>query len=97
MTRRLLPGDEVEYFITWLEMTEPPSRPLPPLPAGEQVALLAAKTPPADYFLYLYRAVGAEYEWTDWLERPPEEAESFVGEGLQETVLTLPSEHVLPL
>ena len=37
-----------------------------------------AKAPPADYFLYLYRAVGAEYEWTDWLARPVAEAEAFV-------------------
>lgn len=78
--RRLLPGDEVEYVITWLEMTERPRRPVPPLPAGQNAALLAAKSPPADYFLYLYRAVGAEYEWTDWLMRPLEAAEAFIGD-----------------
>jgi GNAT superfamily N-acetyltransferase len=79
-TRRLGPGDEVDYVVTWLEMTERPRAPLPPRPAGQQAALLAAKDPPADYFLYLYRAVGAEYEWTDWLARPLADAEAVVGD-----------------
>lgn len=78
---RLKPGDRVDYVVTWLEMTERPQRPLPPFPAGQQAALLAAHAPPAGYFLYLYRAVGAEYEWTDWLERPVEEAEAFIGDA----------------
>lgn len=77
---RLAPGDEVDYVVTWLEMTERPRRPVPPTPAGQNVALLAAKSPPAEYFLYLYRAVGAEYEWTDWLGRPVADAQAFVGD-----------------
>ncbi len=75
-----MPGDPVDYVITWLEMDERPHRPVPAMPAGHKVALLAAKSPPAEYFLYLYRAVGAEYEWTDWLQRPVEAAEAFVGD-----------------
>ena len=62
MTRRLRPGDEVDYVVTWLEMTTRPRAAPPPVPAGQRVALLAAKDPPADYFLYLYQAVGAEYD-----------------------------------
>lgn len=80
MPRELLPGDEIDYVVTWLEMSERPRRPVPPLPAGQTVALLAATAPPADYFLYLYRAVGAEYEWTDWLMRPLDEVRAFVGD-----------------
>ena len=80
MTRTLRPGDEIEYVVTWLEMTERPRAPLPPRPASQQVALLAAKDPPAAYFLYLYGAVGGEYEWTDWLARPLADAEAFVGD-----------------
>ncbi len=76
--RRLRPGDEVDYVVTWLEMTERPRKPVPPLPVGQQAALLAAKAPPAGYFLYLYQAVGAEYEWTDWLARPLADAQAFV-------------------
>jgi GNAT superfamily N-acetyltransferase len=75
---RLRPGDEVDYVVTWLEMTERPRWPLPPMPAAQGAALLAARHPPADYFLYLYRAVGADYEWTDWLARPVAEVEAFV-------------------
>lgn len=78
--RLLQPGDPIEYVITWLEMDERPRRPVPPLPAGQNVALLAAKAPPAGYFLYLYGTVGAEYEWTDWLQRPLEAVEAFVGD-----------------
>jgi GNAT superfamily N-acetyltransferase len=78
VVRRLHPGDEVDYVVTWLEMTERPRRPVPPLPVGQGAALLGAKAPPAEYFLYLYRAVGVEYEWTDWLARPLAEAEAFV-------------------
>ncbi|HET7408662.1 MAG TPA: GNAT family N-acetyltransferase, partial [Paracoccaceae bacterium] len=70
----------VDYVITWLEMTERPRRPVPSLPAGQHAALLAAKSPPVGYFLYLYRAVGASYEWTDWLMRPVEQAEAFIGD-----------------
>ena len=77
---RLKPGDRVDYVITWLEMTERPRRPAPPLPVGQDAARWAAKAPPADYFLYLYRAVGAEYEWTDWLMRPSGDAEAFIGD-----------------
>ena len=75
-----MPGDPVDYVITWLEMDERPRRPVPPMPAGQNVALLAARTPPTEYFLYLYRAVGADYEWTDWLQRTREEADAFVGD-----------------
>ena len=61
----LEPGDRIAYTITYLEITAPPSVPPPPLPMGQNVALIRAKEPPVGYFLYLYGAVGAEYEWTD--------------------------------
>lgn len=73
------PGEKVEYTVTYLEMTERPTAPPPPRPANLNTALLCAEDPPAEYFLYLYRAVGAEYEWTDWLEKPAEDVEAFVG------------------
>lgn len=73
-------GDQIDYTVTWLEMTGRPTEPMPDLPAGQNVALLAAKSPPPDYFLYLYRTVGAEYEWTDWLERSPEDVAAFIGD-----------------
>ena len=78
MTGSLGPGDEIEYIVTYLEMTDRPAAPVPPKPANLQTALLRADDPPADYFLYLYGAVGGDYEWTDWLRRPREDVEAFV-------------------
>ena len=71
-------GEEIEYTVTFLEMTERPTTPPPPRPVNVQTALLAAIDPPVDYFLYLYRTVGAAYEWTDRLDCPPEETQDFV-------------------
>jgi len=74
----LRPGDEIAYTVTYLEMTERPRAPVPARPANVNLAVLMADDPPADYFLYLYSAVGAPYEWTDWLDRPRGELEAFV-------------------
>lgn len=71
-------GERIEYQVTHLEMTAPPAGPLPPLPPAPETALIGARRPPAAYFLYLYRAVGEPWEWTDWLERPTAEVEAFV-------------------
>ena len=73
------PGESVDYVVTYLEMDTRPAGPLPPRPVNIQTALLCAEDPPADYFLYLYRTVGAAHEWTDWLMRPRDELEAFVG------------------
>lgn len=72
------PGDEVSYTVTYLEMRTRPTAPVPPRPANQNVALIAAEHPPVDYFLYLYHMVGEAHEWTDWLERPREVAQDFV-------------------
>jgi len=74
----LNPGDTVQYTVTFLEMTARPTAPIPPMPAGPQLALIGAKTPPVAYFLYLYDAVGAEYEWTDWHDAADDELATFV-------------------
>ncbi len=71
-------GETVDYVVTFLEMTERPRTPTLPRPANLNTALLLAEAPPADYFLYLYQAVGAEYEWTDWLVRPKGELQQFI-------------------
>lgn len=71
--------EEVEYIVTYLEMHERPTIQAPARPENLDLALLKSTAPPADYFLYLYGLVGAEYEWTDWLIRPRVEVEEFVG------------------
>jgi len=72
------PGDTVPYTITHLEMTARPAAPIPHVPTGSPLALIAAENPPVDYFLYLYSAVGADYEWTDWLDATRQQQEAFV-------------------
>ncbi len=67
------------YTVTWLEMAAPPAEPPRPMPQGQRLALLVAEDPPADWFLHLYRSVGAPWAWTDWLERPEEDVAAFVG------------------
>ena len=74
------PGERIDYTVTFLEMTARPTAPVAPVPVGLSVALLAAKEPPVDYFLYLYSAVGAEYEWTDWLKRPRAAQDAYVAD-----------------
>ena len=74
------PGETISYVVTYLEMEARPPVKIPPTPAGPLLALIHAEGPPAHYFLYLYRAVGAEFEWTDWLDRTEEELEAFIGD-----------------
>ena len=75
------PGDTIPYTVTHLEMTARPATPIPHVPTGSTLALIAASNPPAGYFLYLYSAVGADYEWTDWLEATRQQQEAFVGDA----------------
>jgi GNAT superfamily N-acetyltransferase len=73
-------GDEIEVVVTHLEMSARPRYPRPAVPLGPVSALVAAEVPPPWYFLALYDAVGAEYEWTDQHDRPPEELEAFLAD-----------------
>ena len=75
---RLQAGDEVTYTVTFLEMDQRPTFPYPPMPTGGPTVLLAADEPPVWYFLNLYDAVGAGYEWTDQHEKPKAEVEGFL-------------------
>ena len=70
--------ETVDYTVTFLEMSARPTRPSPPMPAGATLALMRAEAPPLHYFLYLYSAVGAGYEWTDLLEWPKDKLAAFV-------------------
>lgn len=74
------PGQRVRYTVTYLEMTARPATPIPHVPTGSPLALIAAENPPVEYFLYLYNAVGAAYEWTDWLKHTRQQQEAFVGD-----------------
>ena len=78
MTSVLKPGDMVDYVVTYLQMTDRPTAPVPARPANLNIALLRAEDPPPEYFLYLYQTVGAGHEWTDWLQKSADEVEGFV-------------------
>lgn len=54
---------QLDYTVTWLEMTARPDAPRRETPPG--VTLTRALHPPVHFFRYLYDAVGAPYEWTD--------------------------------
>lgn len=71
-------GDEVPYTVTFLEMATHPAYPFPPMPTGGPTVLLAADEPPVRYFLNMYDAVGAEYEWTDQHDKPVSEVRDFL-------------------
>ena len=44
----------------------------------EKLLFLESIAPPTSYFLYLYRAVGKKYEWTDWLAAEKSVLEKFL-------------------
>ncbi|MEO0918057.1 MAG: GNAT family N-acetyltransferase [Pseudomonadota bacterium] len=66
-------GTEVDYTITYLEMTERPRYGYPRLPVASTAALLKAEDPPVWYFLSLYDAVGRDYAWEDMHSFPEAE------------------------
>lgn len=78
MAETLKPGEPIDYVVTYLEMTERPRAPVPPRPANLNVALVRAEHPPGEYFVYLYTTVGKDFEWTDWLQKPETEIETFL-------------------
>lgn len=67
----------LDYDVTFLEMRAANFRvPSPPRESG--LALIRAESPPRRWFLHLYTSVGADHEWSDWLEAPPEQVDSFI-------------------
>lgn len=76
---RLEAGEQIDYWVTYLEMDTRPAAPTPPMPVGHSLAMIPAKSPPPAYFLYLYDQVGGPYEWTDWIRAPLAELEAFLG------------------
>jgi GNAT superfamily N-acetyltransferase len=71
-------GERVDVVVTYLEMDARPGFPRPHLPTGAASALIGAERPPVWYFLGLYDAVGAGYEWTDQHDRPAAEVAAFL-------------------
>jgi ribosomal protein S18 acetylase RimI-like enzyme len=61
----LLPATDsnLDVVITYLEMTQRPTRPTVPAPAGEKLALLRVESPSVAYYRYLYARVGDPIFW----------------------------------
>ena len=78
--KMLKKGETVEVTVTYLEMDTAPTFTRPHAPVGEPVALMRAKSPPVWYFLFLYRTVGAQYEWVQRLEDDPGDLDDFVSD-----------------
>ena len=85
-------GTELEYTITFLEMTARPSWDYPHLPVASAAALLKAVDPPVWYFLSLYDAVGRDYAWEDMHTIP----EAEVADQLNRSTLYTLLEHGWP-
>lgn len=56
--------EAIETTVTYLEMTEPRHRLVPP-PANLKVMLVKLEKPTVHFYRYLYHAVGNDYAWTD--------------------------------
>ena len=74
---KLMPGEEISYKVSYLEMKNPPHFDWPPKPSGDLFVKNSVR-PSSRYFFDLYRAVGAEYEWTDKYDEPITELEKFL-------------------
>ena len=64
--RRYRAGDVVEVTVTYLEMLEPPTAPVPPPPPGVEVRHVRA--PSVEYYRHLYDMVGHTWYWADRLD-----------------------------
>ena len=71
-------GREVPITVTYLEMTQRPAGPFPPLPVNAPVSLMRAVQPTPRYFLYLYATAGEGHHWTDRHADAEEQLRAFV-------------------
>lgn len=77
-TVRPLP-ERIEVTITYLEMTEAPTRVPAPLPrAAGKIALLRAESPTVGFYRYLYDAVGAPWIWYERKQMSDDELSAIV-------------------
>jgi len=55
-------AETLSTVVTYLEMTEKPASPTPPLPAAK-IALMRAEKPPVSFYRYLYDTIGTDWLW----------------------------------
>ena len=49
-----------------------------PTPINKKISILESKNIPVWYFLFLYKSVGSEYDWTDQLLKTNDEINDFI-------------------
>ena len=78
---------ELDVVTTYLEMTERPTRPTVPLPAGKH-SVLRLERPSAQFYRYLYALVGESWMWSDRRKISDRELEAEINaEGIEIYVL----------
>lgn len=70
-------AERIEVTITYLEQTEPPKLHNLPRPA-HQVAILKCHRPPADFYRYIYNAVGEPHKWVSRRYLETEDLEALI-------------------
>jgi len=78
MSDVLKKGSKIEVVKSYLDMEARPDYPRPAIVGSSQTALIRAEKPPVWFFLDLYDAVGAQYEWTERHEQPKDELEAWL-------------------
>tara|TARA_B110000259_G_scaffold121608_1_gene138036 strand:+ start:207 stop:752 length:546 start_codon:yes stop_codon:yes gene_type:complete len=68
---------KIFYRVTYLEMNKPPLFNWP-TPINKKISILESKNIPVWYFLFLYKSVGSEYDWTDQLLKTNDEINAFI-------------------
>ena len=71
-------GEKIDYLVTFLEMTQSPEFDWPKNPHGLKMRLIRVENPSFEYFMFLYRLVGSDYEWTDMLDLSFDEVTNFL-------------------
>ena len=64
MARSKKTKERIETTVTYLEMTERPTRPSTPPPAGK-LAIFRAEQPTISFYRYMYDTIGAQWTWSD--------------------------------
>ena len=67
----------LDTVITFLEMKARPTRLARAAPL-RKLAILRAETPPLSFYLWLYRTVGKDWNWTDRLAMAPDDLKTIV-------------------
>ncbi len=68
----------LDVVINYLEMTERPTRPTVPAPAGEKLALLRVEQPTVAYYRFLYEQVGDPIFWYERKQVPDDELKALL-------------------